>query len=152
MPTHVDTHRRTRRTRTLAVLGALALALALTACAAKLTGPAGVVQTALELRRDLVSDAKRYDVLFADSTIGAQLAKDSEAATQNPLPEWKPPYVAEEAATSASVVVVWSPGTEARFKEWPKATLFSLEQTAGLWVITDAQVATGTVPPAKAKP
>jgi hypothetical protein len=133
-----------------ALVAALVLALAVAGCcAAAPSGPAGVVQQALELRRDRVSDAKRYDALFADSTIGAQLAKDSEAATVSPLPAWSAPYVSEEASASVKVVVVWTATEEPRFKDWPKATVFALQMTKGAWLIVDAETATGTVPPAK---
>jgi hypothetical protein len=138
------------RMRALAAVCALVLALAVAGCcAAAPSGPAGVVQQALELRRDRVSDAKRYDALFADATIGAQLAKDSESATVSPLPTWSAPYVSEEASASAKVVVVWTAAEEPRFKDWPKATVFALQMTKGAWLIVDAETATGTVPPAK---
>jgi hypothetical protein len=138
------------RMRALAAACVLVLALAVAGCcAAAPSGPAGVVQQALELRRDRVSDAKRYDALFADSTIGAQLAKDSEAATVSPLPAWSAPYVSEEASASVKVVVVWTATEEPRFKDWPKATVFALQMTKGAWLIVDAETATGTVPPAK---
>jgi hypothetical protein len=137
------------RIRTLAALAVVFLALALTGCCAAPApaGPAGVVQKALELRRDRVTDAARYDPLFADATIGAQLAKDSEAATQAPVPAWSTPYISKEASSSADVVVVWV--AEARFKGWPKATLFTLQSVKDAWVIVDAQEVTGTVPPAR---
>jgi hypothetical protein len=138
------------RMRARALACALVLALFVAGCcAAAPSGPAGVVQQALELRRDRVSDAKRYDALFADATIGAQLAKDSEAATVSPLPTWSPPYVSEESSAAAKVVVLWSPPTEPRVKDWPKATIFALQLTKGAWLIVDAETATGTVPPAK---
>jgi hypothetical protein len=139
------------RLRTLAILAVLLLALALAGCCAAPvpSGPAGVVQKALELRRDRVTDAARYTPLFSDATIGAQLAKDSEAATQAPVPAWSTPYISQEASSSADVVVVWSRGTEPRFKDWPKATLFTLQSAKGVWVIADAQEVTGTVPPAR---
>jgi hypothetical protein len=138
------------RPRAAALLAGLLLALAVGGCcAAAPSGPAGVVQQALELRRDRVSDAKRYDALFADPTIGAQLAKDSEVATQTPLPAWSAPYVSEEASASAKVVVMWTASDESRFKEWPKATVFALQLTKDAWLIVDAETATGTVPPAK---
>jgi hypothetical protein len=47
------------------------------------------------------------------------------------------------------VVVLWSPTTEPRFRDWPKATVFALQLTKGAWLIVDAETATGTVPPAK---
>jgi hypothetical protein len=126
------------------------LAVTLTArCAPAPSGPAGVVQQALELRRDRVGDAKRYDPLFADKTIGAQLAKDSEAASVSPIPAWSAPYVSEEASETAKVVVVWTATDEPRFKDWPKATVFALELQKNAWLIVDAETATGTVPPAK---
>jgi hypothetical protein len=138
------------RPRALAVACALVLALAVAGCcAAAPSGPAGVVQQALELRRDRVSDAKRYDPLFADPAIGAQLAKDSETGAGSPLPAWSAPYVSEEASATAKVVVIWSPDGEPRFKDWPKATVFALQLTKGAWLIVDAEAATGTVPPAK---
>jgi hypothetical protein len=138
------------RMRALAAACALVLALSVAGCCAPTpSGPAGVVQQALELRRDRVRDAKRYDALFADSTIGAQLAKDSEAATVSPLPAWSAPYVSEEASASAKVVVVWTATEEPRYKDWPKATVFALQLTKGAWLIVDAETATGTVPPAK---
>jgi hypothetical protein len=132
-----------------ALIIALAITLSSRCAPAPSAGPAGVVQQALELRRDRVSDAKRYDALFADSTIGAQLAKDSEAATVSPLPAWSAPYVSEEASASAKVVVAWTASEEPRFKDWPKATVFALQLTKGAWLIVDAETATGTVPPAK---
>lgn len=140
------------RFRAVVALGVLLLALALAGCtSATLSGPVAVVQKALELRRDRVSDAKSYAPLFADPDIGAQLAKDSAAATQTPVPAWSDLYVSEETSSSSSVVVVWS-RTEKRFKDWPKATVFSLEQTRSVWVIVDAQEASGTLPPAKIAP
>jgi hypothetical protein len=133
-----------------AVVIIVVLAVALTSRRAPApSGPAGVVQQALDLRRDRVGDAKRYDPLFADKTIGAQLAKDSEAATVAPIPAWSPPYISEEASASAKVVVVWTASEEPRFKDWPKATVFALEFQKNAWLIVDAETATGTVPPAK---
>ena len=141
---------RFKAVRAVATVAILLVALALAGCAAgEASGPSAVVQKALELRRDRVSDAKGYTPLFADPDIAAQLAKDSKAATQAPIPEWSTPYVSSEASSTAEVVVVWKPTTEPRFKGWPKATVFSLEQTRSVWVIVDAQEASGTLPPAK---
>lgn len=142
---------RRHRPRLAAAVGLFVVTLALAACASELSGPAAVVQEVLTMRRDRVTDAKRYDPLFADPKIGAQLAEDSAAATQTPLPPWSTPYVSEESSSSAKVVVVWSSGEE-RFKDWPKASIFLVQREKGAWVIADAQSATGTVPPPASTP
>jgi predicted small lipoprotein YifL len=130
-----------RISRTVWVTCAIAL-FALAGCGARgpaYEHPAAVtVAELLELRSDDVRDVEAYTPYFLDPAVATALAEPSDVATGTPrVPGWEPPYVSEEASTTASVVVVWKP-SEA-FPGWPAANIFRMSLVDDRWVITDAE-------------
>lgn len=114
-------------------------------------GPAQAVQTVLELRQGRSTDASAYAQYFTDTEITEALVREGSQASEStssavsPIPGWEPPYVSAQTTSSADVVVVWTP--DRRFEKWTKATIFSLEETSGRWVIVNAVELTSSVPP-----
>jgi L-fucose isomerase-like protein len=113
--------------------------------------PVQAVQKVLELRRDRSTDASAYAGFFADMQITKALVREASQASEttssavSPIPGWETPYVSAQATATADVVVVWK--ADRRFENWTKATLFSLEETSGRWVIVNAVELSSSVPP-----
>ncbi|MBC7266044.1 MAG: hypothetical protein H5T75_03600 [Coriobacteriia bacterium] len=139
--------------------------LAVTALLCVLAAPAagcGIVETSpkhpavravealLELRRDDVRDAKAYTRFFEDSAIATALVEPGLVPTDTPrVPRWRDLYVSKAASSTAEVAVVWKP--DDAFKEWPKATVFSLALVDGRWVVVDAREETQAPEPAPSR-
>lgn len=108
------------------------------------------IESLLELRRDDVRDAKAYTRFFEDSAIATALVEPGLVPTGTPrVPRWRDLYVSKAASSTAEVAVVWKP--DDAFKEWPKATVFSLALVDGRWVVVDAREETQAPGPAPAR-
>ncbi len=130
------------------VLTALALLVAasLAGCgesALKKGSPEAAVQELLVLRSELTTDPAKYAALV-ETSIAEAIAADSRSRseTQAPTPQWNLPQVTTSTADSADVMVRWK--SDAKFKNWPKATVFSLTKTQGRWVVVAAIEATAS--------
>ena len=134
---------RVRNTALIAL--ALLLAVSLVGCKPTLKkgSPAAAVQSLLELRSALTTDAARY-ASFVATPMASALASDSAArpSTDTPIPQWKTPEVTEQATSTAKVKVRWN--ADGVFSTWAKATVFSLEKIAGRWIVVDANQETGS--------
>ncbi len=111
-----------------------------------LSPPAQSVQDLLELRRGRSQDASAYAKYLDNDSLATQFADlartESEIATRPPTPAWETPYVSSESSTSAEVIVVWR-DSEA-YADWPKATVFTMTRSEGLWRVSDAETIEGT--------
>ncbi|MDI6843756.1 MAG: hypothetical protein QMC94_05100 [Anaerosomatales bacterium] len=108
------------------------------------------IESLLELRRDDVRDAKAYTRFFEDSAIATALVEPGFVPTGTPrVPRWRDLYVSKESSSTAEVAVLWEP--DDAFKEWPKATVFSLALVDGRWVVVDAREETQAPEPAPSR-
>ena len=144
------------RRRTWIILGATVIVIAAVIIATRAKAPSPpnpvrAVQSVLELRQGRSTDASAYAQYFSDMEIAEALVREGSKASEStssaisPIPGWEPPYVSAQTTSSADVVVVWTP--DRRFEKWTKATVFSLEETSGRWVIVNAVELTSSVPP-----
>lgn len=106
--------------------------------------PEAAVQALLVLRSELTTDPAKYASLV-ETSIAEAIAADSRSRseTQAPTPKWNPPIVTTSTAESADVVVTWE--ADAKFKDWPKSTVFSLVKTQGRWIVVAATEATASI-------
>lgn len=124
---------------TALVLLTMLLAISLAGCKTTLKqgSPEAAVQSLLELRSELTTDSAKYAALVA-TPMAEALASDSASRTSEnaPIPQWNTPKRTEETTAAAKVSVTWK--SDAKFANWAKVTVFSLENIGGRWVVVDA--------------
>ncbi len=106
----------------------------------QLDPPARAVQDLLDLRTERSADASAYAEYLLDPDVARELAAaDAEetSSTASPTPAWEEPYVADTESDRVEVVVVWVPDGD--HPDWPFATVFVMEDDAGLWKAADAE-------------
>lgn len=135
--------------RLVALLASAALLTALAGCASQgtaFTHPAATtVEELLTLRADGSAGAADYERFFKSAEIAQQLAVTGGDGSSS-VPEWDPPYVSRVTSLTAEVLVRWHEEPDG-FPGWPEATVFVLEDTGDAWVVKDAQLPEGELPP-----
>lgn len=97
------------------------------------------VHELLELRAENSTDTAAYLRHVESTALAEALAQDSASRTetQSPTPDWETPEVTKETTSGAEVTVRWKEDKD--FPEWPKSTIFTLQEIDGRWIVVDAQ-------------